>query len=313
MTETMGWKKFMAKIYGLGAAVVIVGALFKLTHWPGATVMLTVGLVTEALIFFFSAFEPLHEEIDWTLAYPELAGLGHGDEIDIPKEDTKKIAKTSDSEALTKFNAMIEKAGETNVFEKFAGGLENLNDKVSGMADITDATLATNQYTESMKGAAENVNSVSSLVTESVNSVNSSVGALSEAYTKSADAINYSTDNLSDAFTGVTQKVAASGEGYTEAYEKLTNAMNVDLSGLETGSNEYNKQVGNLNQNLSALNAIFELQLNEADLDKMMADLQGSVEHSKKYNTEITKLGQKLEALNSVYGNMLTAMNVKID
>jgi uncharacterized protein involved in exopolysaccharide biosynthesis len=61
------------------------------------------------------------------------------------------------------------------------------------------------------------------------------------------------------------------------------------------------------------LNAIFELQLNETDLDQMMADLQGSVEHSKKYNQEITKLGQKLEALNTVYGNMLSAMNVKMD
>jgi hypothetical protein len=61
------------------------------------------------------------------------------------------------------------------------------------------------------------------------------------------------------------------------------------------------------------LNAIFELQLNETDLDQMMSDLQGSVAHSKKYNEEISKLGQKLEALNTVYGNMLSAMNVRMD
>jgi len=57
---------------------------------------------------------------------------------------------------------------------------------------------------------------------------------------------------------------------------------------------------------------IFELQLNEADLDKMMEDLNGSVEQSRKYNTEITKLGKRLESLNNVYGNMLSAMNVNI-
>jgi gliding motility-associated protein GldL len=56
----------MAKLYGLGASVVIVGALFKIMHWPGAGIMLTAGLLTEAVIFFFSAFEPLHEELDWT-------------------------------------------------------------------------------------------------------------------------------------------------------------------------------------------------------------------------------------------------------
>ena len=69
------WKNFMAKLYGFGAAVVIVGALFKIQHWPGAGLMLIVGLGTEAVIFIFSAFEPLHEEYDWTLVYPELGGI----------------------------------------------------------------------------------------------------------------------------------------------------------------------------------------------------------------------------------------------
>ena len=75
IVQSSGWKNFMAKLYGIGAAVVIIGALFKIMHWPGASAMLTVGLGTEAIIFFFSAFEPLHEELDWTLVYPELAGI----------------------------------------------------------------------------------------------------------------------------------------------------------------------------------------------------------------------------------------------
>ena len=79
LTESEGYKKFMGKVYGFGASIVLVGALFKIQHYPGASPMLVVGLLTEALIFFFSAFEPLHEELDWTLVYPELAGL---DEIE---------------------------------------------------------------------------------------------------------------------------------------------------------------------------------------------------------------------------------------
>ena len=68
----------MPKIYGLGAAVVIVGALFKIMHWPFASLMLIIGLSVEAIIFLFSAFEPLHEDPKWELVYPELA-LGHDD------------------------------------------------------------------------------------------------------------------------------------------------------------------------------------------------------------------------------------------
>ena len=68
-----GWKNLMAKMYGIGAAIVIIGAMFKINHYPGASEMLVVGLSTEAIIFFFSAFEPPHEDPDWSLVYPELA------------------------------------------------------------------------------------------------------------------------------------------------------------------------------------------------------------------------------------------------
>src|SRR5450756_2627171 len=84
LTQSNGWKSFMAILYAIGASIVIVGALFRIQHWPYATLMLTVGLLTEAVIFFFSAFEPLHEEIDWSLVYPELAG--------IPEDETPELA-----------------------------------------------------------------------------------------------------------------------------------------------------------------------------------------------------------------------------
>ena len=69
------YKQITAKLYGVGASVVIVGALFKINHWPGASETLIVGMLTEAVIFFLSAFEPLHVTYDWSLVYPELAGM----------------------------------------------------------------------------------------------------------------------------------------------------------------------------------------------------------------------------------------------
>ena len=71
--ESRGFKIFLKYLYGLGAAVVIAGALFKIMHWPFANEMLIAGMGTEVLVFFVSAFEPLHEELDWTRVYPELA------------------------------------------------------------------------------------------------------------------------------------------------------------------------------------------------------------------------------------------------
>jgi len=289
-TESHMFKVFMKYLYGWGASVVLIGALFKLTHWPGANAMLTVGLVTEAIIFFFSAFEPLHEELDWTLVYPQLAGLG--DAIDIPVE---KDTLPSTTDAMAKFNDMIEKAGDTNLFEKFGSGIEKLNTQVAQMAEVSDAAVATNEFTDNMKTAS------------------SAVSDLADSYSKSSEAVNYSAESLSDAFNGVSQKVSKGGEEFAEAYQKLTGSMDLDFSSLKEGNSEYNTHISSLNKNLSALNAIFELQLNETDLEQMMSDLQGSVKNSKIYNTETMKLGQKLEALNTVYGNMLSAMNVNMD
>ncbi len=289
-TESHKFKVFMKYLYGWGASIVLIGALFKLTHFPGANFMLTFGLIVEAIIFFFSAFEPLHEELDWTLVYPQLAGLDANNEF-----QTEKIGVISSTDSISKFNNMIEKAGDTNLFEKFGNGIEKLNTQVGKMSDVSDAALATNEYTANMKGAA---GAVSNLI---------------ESYNKSADAVNYSAESLSDSFNGASQKVSAGSNEFAEAYKKLTGSMDLDFSSLKQGNSEYNEHIGKLNKNLSALNAIFELQLSEADLDQMMSDLQGSVSHSKKYNTEITKLGQKLEALNTVYGNILSAMNIKTD
>ena len=75
ITQGKRFKLFMTRLYGWGASVVILGALFKIQHYEGAGLMLIIGLSTEAIIFFFSGFEPPHEEVDWSLVYPELAGM----------------------------------------------------------------------------------------------------------------------------------------------------------------------------------------------------------------------------------------------
>jgi len=300
ITQSHAWKNFMAKLYGLGASVVIVGALFKIMHWPFAGPMLIAGLGTEAVIFFFSAFEPLHEELDWTLVYPQLSGLDE-DLEDLPVTGGTQTAVSSGG-ALVSFDQMLDKAGGATLFDKLGDGIENLNLRVNEMANISNAALATNEFTENVKNASTSVNKLSAAYSESV-----------DGYKQSAEALTYSAESLSDAYSKSAQAVTEKGGNFISAYERLTDSMDIDFSALKTGNAEYSQHVGSLNKNLEALNAIFELQLKEADLDKMMEDLSGSVEHSRKYHAEIKKLGQRLESLNTVYGNMLAAMNVKVD
>src|SRR5690606_22456605 len=70
--KTKRWKAFMGYVYGWGESIVMIGALFKLQHWQFAGLLLTIGLMTEAFIFFLSAFEPPYEMPEWSKVYPEL-------------------------------------------------------------------------------------------------------------------------------------------------------------------------------------------------------------------------------------------------
>ena len=91
------FKNFMAKLYGIGAAIVILGALFKILHLKGADQMLIIGLTTESVIFFLSAFEAPAKEYDWSLIYPELSidedGSGNGPRGTVTQELDKMMAE----------------------------------------------------------------------------------------------------------------------------------------------------------------------------------------------------------------------------
>ncbi|MBN2663447.1 MAG: gliding motility protein GldL [Bacteroidales bacterium] len=300
------WKNLMHKVQSWGASVVLVGALFKITHWPGATVMLTVGLLVEAFIFFLSGVEPPHEEIDWTLVYPELK-VSDELEDEILSSGSNKGTKGAQvavpaMDSFAKFDEMLAKAGDDGLFEKLNTGLTKLSDNVLKMNDITDATVATTEFSDNVKKASNNVSQ------------------LSDTYKKSADElsnasqnITYSIDGLSDAFNKTQETVNSNKDSLTNAYQTLVASMDLDFSTLAEGNSEYNDKISGLNKNLTAINAIFEMQLGEANLEDMVKDVQESAVYAKKYSEEITKLSKNLGALNGVYGKMLSAMNVQAD
>ena len=136
------FKKLMARLYGIGAAIVILGALFKLMDWPGAGAMLTIGLSTEAIIFFFSAFEKQHEEPDWSLVYPQLAYMKDPDE-NTPSTPTEELDNMLE-------NANVDQA----LITRLGDNLRNFNKTVEGVNKSMDAVSATGDYSDQMREAS---------------------------------------------------------------------------------------------------------------------------------------------------------------
>lgn len=260
MTQSKGFKNMMAKLYGWGASIVIVGALFKIQHWEGAGLMLTIGLLTEAVIFFFSAFEPPHEDVDWSLVYPELAGMHE------PGQDKHKKKKV-DPVAQELDRLLSEAKIGPELIESLGTGLRTLGDNTSKLSDLSSATVATDDYVKNVETASKSVGNLAG------------------------------------------------------AYDKATQAMN----SLSTSSDDvkiYSDQVTSAGKNLAALNAIYELQLQDSNkhlketakfydgINELMANLNSSLDDTRRYKDEVSKLAKNLSSLNTVYGNMLTAMNM---
>ncbi len=272
--ETKQFKNLMAKLYGIGAAVVIAGALFKIMHWPGANAMLILGMGTEVLIFVVSAFEPIHMDLDWTLVYPELAGMhdGHGDE----KEDKKSITETLDN--------MLEEAKiGPELIESLGAGLKNLSEQTTKMSGLADATVATNEFASNMKNASQKI------------------GGLSEAYDRASTSIGSSISDLEKASSKTSQ-----------ALDVIANSTQQQAGAYSEGLQQFSKSIGSLNSAYELQSqTIHNTTKLYAGFEKAIANLGDSVEDTKNFKNQMHSLSENLTSLNTVYGNILSAMSFK--
>ncbi|WP_264560457.1 gliding motility protein GldL [Flavobacterium sp. N2270] len=152
-------KKAMNFAYGMGAAVVIIGALFKLMHWPGASLMLIVGLGTEALIFGLSAFDNPEDELDWTLVYPELANGVANDKK--PKKENPAEAQGLLSQKLD--NMLKEAKIDGALMESLGASIKNFEGAAKSISPTVDAMAGQKKYAEEMSQAAAQMEALNSL------------------------------------------------------------------------------------------------------------------------------------------------------
>ncbi len=160
MAQSRATKKFFNMAYGLGASIVILGALFKILHWElgplNGGILLAIGLITEAIIFAISAFEPLEEDLDWSLVYPELAGSqGRA------KEEAKEDVETSLSKKLD--NLLKEAGVDVSLMESLGSSIKNFEGAAKGITPTLDAMNSTRKYSEEMDQAAAQMESLNSL------------------------------------------------------------------------------------------------------------------------------------------------------
>jgi len=278
LVHTSRWKAFMAKLYGWGASVVIIGALFKIQHYQYAGLLLAIGLCTEAVIFFFSAFEPLKEEPDWKLVYPQLDPKYSGEEVGFAGNFGG--GGGGGSAGLSQFDKMLANAGITpDVFDRLSQGLKKLTETTNNFNAMGDLAATTNEYAGTIRKANESLSSLSDSVRQTARSM-SDTGTVYQAIGESSKSIE----------TG--------GRSYQERLE----ALNKNLSALNAA---YELQLRGASDHVKSSEVIYK------GIEGLMKDLSGSADDTKKYREQVTKLNDNLSSLNNVYGNMLSAMNLK--
>jgi gliding motility-associated protein GldL len=196
-------KKTMNFAYGMGAAVVIVGALFKIIHFEigplTGNVMLTIGLVTEAVIFALSAFEPVDNELDWSLVYPELAG-GNAKSNKEVKEDAQGLLSQ-------KLDAMLKDAKvDSELMSSLGNSIRNFESAAKGIAPTVDSMVGQKKYSEELSMAAAQMESLNSLYKVQL-----------ESATRNAEANKEIADNaskLKDQMQAMTANIASLNNVY---------------------------------------------------------------------------------------------------
>jgi len=195
----------MAKVYGMGAAVVILGALFKIQHWDYANEMLILGLGTEAIIFFLSAFEKPHAEYDWSLVYPELVGMNEGEESPIRELDN-----------------MLEKAKvDGDLIMSLGEGLRKVNKAANGIGSVSDIADSTNEYSKQVTAAAKKLENINGLYEAQINSSTEQT----EATRKMAANMTASLDNAQQMQVEL-QLLSKNLNALNGVYGNMLNAMN---------------------------------------------------------------------------------------
>lgn len=197
MAQSKSTKKLFNMAYGLGAAVVIVGALFKIQHWDYGSEILTLGMIVEAIVFAISAFEPIEQELDWTKVYPELGEDG------IETQSTQGLL-------TQKLDSLLQEAKiDAGLMESLGTSMKNFQHAAEGLSAASASVASTNKYNEQVSLAAAQMETLNNLYKVQVENsskqaeVNAAVVENTERLKEQMDALAKNLSSLNGVYGGM--------------------------------------------------------------------------------------------------------------
>jgi len=304
-----GFKIFMARLYGWGASVVILGALFKINHWTGATEMLLIGMTVESIIFFFSAFEKPYVEVNWSAVYPELASQYDEDETAVSSKGSRREQPRRPIDDL---NQLFKEAGvDANLIKEFGDGLKKFSVNAQQMVDVSAIAVANDGFVGNIKKAAANLETLNTAYETQIKNVSEMKPFDSQkiqvAVDEFSNKLSVATTVTNEGFIGNIKKASDNLDSLNIAYEtqlKTVAAMKpIDNQKLQTSIDE-------LSNKLQAQIADLSGKLNTSVTD-FSGQVQTSADQITNYQKQMQALTASMSALNNIYGNMLSAMTNK--
>lgn len=257
--ELTGREKFYANvapvITGVGASVVILGALFKIMHWPGAAPMLIAGLGTEAVLFLLFAFAPPPTEPDWTIVYPELAD----DESGTPHAHVKESDKATGKNLANKLGDLMEGAGlNQDAINKLANGFRGLSDSVNGLKDVSNAAVASNEYTDSVKSATRSIQELNKSYATTIEATSALANASSDTkeYHAQVQTITKNLGALNAVYELELQDANSHLKAMNKFYGNLSSALEA-LADANKDTQQLKVEISKLTSNLTTLNSVY--------------------------------------------------------
>jgi len=229
-------------IYGLGAAVVILGALFKLEHWDGASEMLILGMGVEAAVFAVSAFDFPKADYEWERAYPVLA--------DPDYEASAEAADFSWQEPLKQIDGAV--------FSDLSNTISDLNVNVDKLSGVADAAGATNEYTSKIKEATGKIDSLNQSYAVAANTMGEFANAATDAraYHEQVQQITKNLQSLNSIYELELQDAKTHLKSLNQFYGSMSEAMS-SMAEASRDAESYKKGMADLTQNLERLNRVY--------------------------------------------------------
>jgi gliding motility-associated protein GldL len=258
--KVTGFKKYLHLASCFGAAIVIVGALFKIMHWPGASAALIGGLGTEAILFCLFGIDIPHEEVDWTLAYPELAGMGHEESAD--GHSNLPISQQLD-------NMLAEAKIGPELIESLGTGMKTLSDSANKIGDISSAHLATSEYVDNVKAASQNVSTLADTYKSAAKTMEDLANTNETGYSI-GESLNKVSKNLS-ALNATYELQLQGSRDHLDATNKFYDGLADMMKNLHDSvedTRRYRQEMSSLSSNLNALNTIYGNMLSAMNYNK---------------------------------------------